>query len=211
MATNAGRLIATQSISILLSVALIGTSANWAAATPAGAADMTRFSPPSSLGYMAERFQGTSGKSLVLIEDLHVNYGVQKKIDGLLTYFSEKHVLPSFIAVEGAAGPVDASLLANFPETQVRRDAADYFMKKGELPGPAAFAVEQGLARELFGAERGDYYELNKALYHKSLDTRKALAAQLAALDRPLKLMKQRHYSWAMRRLDNVKIGRAHV
>jgi hypothetical protein len=61
------------------------------AASPA--TGLERFAPPSRLGFLTGTFQGASDKTVVLIQDLHVNYGVQKSINGLLSYYAGKKLL----------------------------------------------------------------------------------------------------------------------
>ena len=193
----------TQCLASLISVALVATSSHLVEASAAlSPSPLERFAPPRSLGTLTDLYQGTDPRTVVLIQDLHVNYGVQKNIRDILSYYSSQNALPPFVAVEGAQGVVDASILANFPDEDVRRETVDYFMRMGELSGADAFAAEQGLPQLLYGIEKSDYYEFHKALFQKSLAARKDLEQELARLERPLSLLKKREYTRAMRKLD---------
>src|SRR5438309_4451516 len=43
--------------------------------------------------------------------------------------------LPFVLAVEGAQGPIDSSVMALFPDPKVKQEACDYLMREGELTG----------------------------------------------------------------------------
>src|SRR5258706_7345951 len=102
--------------------------------------------------------QGPAPTQLViLIQDLHAHYGVQKNIAGLLDFLSDKlkktRNPPSALAVEGASGPVDSSVMALFPDEKVKLAASDYLMREGELTGAEYFAIKRRLPKFLVGAE----------------------------------------------------------
>lgn len=142
-----------------------------------------RFRPPISLGRFIDSYQGPDPRTVVLLQDLHINYSVQKHIQALLQFYDIKRLLPSHVAVEGAAGPIDASLLADFPDRVVRRNVADYFVRKGELTGAGAYAVESGKSRLLFGIEDQDRYDRHLKQYQESFRIRNASHQRLNRLE----------------------------
>ena len=87
---------------------------------------------PFEYGQVVERYDSSSAKypKVVLIQDLHANYEVQKNIKNILQHIDDNHGL-SKIGVEGNSKDVDVSLLASIPKDSVKESVIDYFMKKG--------------------------------------------------------------------------------
>src|SRR5438105_9957048 len=87
---------ATQVLSILTSATLLipsftgSASAIGASAAPAMPDFVKALTPPERIGYVDSFYQGQTEHPVVLIEDLHANFGVQKKIEGLLEYLQPK-------------------------------------------------------------------------------------------------------------------------
>src|SRR6185437_9118793 len=173
---------ARRGIAALLSLSLVWTSGDLAQAAlgavpllgrPIALPQLT-LTPPSRLGRIVDYFNapppamkrdGESQKQplIVLIQDLHAHYGVQKNIAGLLDFldarlspihrFSGSSVPPFALAVEGAGGPVDTSVIAAPVDPTIKRQALDYLMREGELTGTEDFAAEKGLSKLLVGVE----------------------------------------------------------
>src|SRR5579871_4124096 len=191
-------------LAVLLSATLVWTSGgvlDAAMAAPevfAGPTDLPQFKliPPGQLGrivdyFNAERKSGRAGERakqpgtaplVILIQDLHAHYGVQKNIAGLLDFLSEKLSIfssslpllrspapPFALAVEGASGPIDSSVMALYPDEKIKLAAADYLMREGELTGAEYFAIKRGLPNFLVGAENEKYYLAHRELFRKTL------------------------------------------
>src|SRR5207245_2255794 len=106
----------TKPLSLLTSLALLmSTFPAVAVASPAPTAPATpdfvkALTPPSHLGFLDPYYQGSTQKPVVLIQDLHANYGVQKKIYGILNNLGPKITQggrPIVIGLEGAWGDID--------------------------------------------------------------------------------------------------------
>src|SRR3954471_10091966 len=83
---------ASQILSILTSVSLLipGFSGTAGAVGPAAVAmpDFVKaLTPPDRLGYVDSYFKGNTEHPVILIEDLHANYAVQRNIQGLLEHY----------------------------------------------------------------------------------------------------------------------------
>jgi len=198
-------------LSILLSVTLIWTSGSLAEAAATApdvfvsASNLPQFqlNPPGRLGRLVDYFNaaGAIGRSgdgakqplVILIQDLHAHYGVQKNIAGLLDFLSDKlnspqrplasspH-LPFALAVEGASGPIDSSVLALFPDEKVKLAASDYLMREAELTGAEYFAVKHSLPHLLVGVENETYYLAHRDLFRKTLSDREELVTSLKTI-----------------------------
>src|SRR5690348_14242064 len=134
--------MAKKLLSLLLSFALVWTSGGMLdaaleapdlLAVPSNLPQF-RLQPPWQIGRIADYFNasvpglksqvsghdlrpGTRDQRLViLIQDLHAHYGVQKNIAALLEFLSERlpykspaaGAMPFALAVEGASGPIDS-------------------------------------------------------------------------------------------------------
>jgi len=201
-------------LSITLSLALVWTSGNLAQAV-AVAPDVFiapsnlpqfQFQPPGELGRVVDYFNADptvwSGQTrrsaptmplVILIQDLHAHYGVQKNISSILDFLSKKlsssapplrhsSAPPFALAVEGAEGPIDSSVMALYPDEKVKRAAADYLMREGELTGAEYFAIQRGLPHLLVGAENKKYYLLHRDLFRKTLTDRNELVSRLKTI-----------------------------
>ncbi|MFC1644146.1 hypothetical protein ACFL5C_02345, partial [Candidatus Omnitrophota bacterium] len=65
------------------------------------------------------------------------------------------------ISVEGAEGLVDTAWFRAFPDVEIRKEVATYFMKKGELTGAEFFSIISDYSGTIFGAETREYYVKN--------------------------------------------------
>src|SRR5258708_26535376 len=143
----------TQCIALGLSVSLLWTSGGLAEAAldvphlahPAYPPQI-ELAPPAALGAVVDYFNSTAkdSKRVILIQDLHAHYGVQKNIAGILDFLSThlsspavvsggsmdprlRHsgmtadAVPFALAVEGAQGPVDSSVMALFPDQEIKQ------------------------------------------------------------------------------------------
>src|ERR1700733_6503583 len=148
--------MAKKLISIFLTFALIWTSGNAAqdaAFVPevfVGPSDLPQFRliPPAKLGNIVDYYDAPSQPLVILIQDLHANYGVQKNIAGVLEFLTSRlsssaasgggsmdprqghsgmtNEVPFAVAVEGASGPIDSSVMALFPDAKIKEAASQY-------------------------------------------------------------------------------------
>src|SRR4051812_3404164 len=125
-------------MAVSLSLALVWTTGQVAEAALTVAHPPARplalaYAPSSSLGYVSDSHEVQGRPLVVLIQDLHANYRVQKNIAGVLDFLaarSSSKELPYSLAVEGNSGPMDSSIMALFPDTRIRQAAADYLMRE---------------------------------------------------------------------------------
>ena len=205
---------AKQGTAVVLSLCLLWTSGNIAQAAEVApevfvsASNLPQFRliPPGQFGRIADYFNSTTNDSklLVLIQDLHAHYGVQKNTSGILDFLAKKlskdssTTVPFALAVEGAQGPVDSSALALFPDQKIRAQAADYLMREGELTGAEHFAVMRGIPNLLVGVEDEQYYNLNRELFRKTLADRQELVSLLKGLEADIAPLQDRIYGQAL-------------
>ena len=112
---------------------------------------------PREFGLVKSKFTGTSDRLIVHIQDAHCNYEAQSNIAKILENLVKNYNV-TFVSVEGADGAIDTSWFKAFPDEEVRKEVADYFMKKGEITGPEFLSITTDYPIKLFGAETRSYY-----------------------------------------------------
>lgn len=194
-------------ISLFLSFALVATSVQWSDALQPTAFNLN---PPSSLGFLIDRYSPAGPQDLlapkvVLIQDLHAHYGVQKNIAGILEFLQKKlssyatqSAPPFVLAVEGAQGPLDSSALAHFPKDPFKEPALDYLMRQGELTGMEYFAALEGHSHLLVGVEDQRLYELHRKLFRNTYSKRQRLIQALQSVQTDIRSLRRVYYSREM-------------
>ncbi len=192
------------------------------------------FIPPPSLGRIADYYNApSSSKDLViLIQDLHAHYGVQRHIAGILEFLSDKlrngepknrgigekilnavapaprvsgTPIPFALAVEGAQGPIDSSIMAFFPDARIKEATCDYLMREGEMTGMEYFAVMHSQPYLLTGVENEKYYEIHRDLFRKTLPSRQALVKILNGVQLEVESLQPIVYHSALKNMDDKK------
>ncbi|MGB3112318.1 MAG: hypothetical protein WBB84_05020, partial [Candidatus Omnitrophota bacterium] len=111
-------------------------------------------------GMVKSKYKGETDKIIVHIQDAHCNYEAQSNINRILDQLT-KEAGVNMISVEGAEGIVDTSWFKAFPDPEIRKEVADYFMKKGEITGAEFFSINSDYEGTIFGAEEREYYVEN--------------------------------------------------
>lgn len=171
--------------------------------------ELLDYYPPSDLARVTDSFLAVpkSDDLVILIQDLHAHYGVQKTISGLLSHYAEQGIAKDSVAVEGAEGPVDTSLLSLFPDAGVRARVADRLLREGLISGMEATAVTSGRSDYLWGVDDQEIYELHKKLFKESLAQRNKLSRHLNTIGMELSLLKKSVYSKPMMALSEQTQG----
>jgi len=82
-----------------------------------------------------DRFKGADDKLVVIMQDYHCNRLAQNNIINILEYFNNGDLKERLkcIAIEGAKGKVDASVLTSITDDDVRRDVIGFFRYWGSF------------------------------------------------------------------------------
>ena len=120
--------------------------------------DPSKIVIPRDYGLIKSRYAAGDSKKLVVhIQDAHCNYEAQSNIIRIIECLIKNDGL-NLISVEGADGFIDTSWFKAFPDADIRKEVADYFMKKGEITGPEFLSITSDYPIKLFGAETRAYY-----------------------------------------------------
>lgn len=114
----------------------------------------------------------TEAPWVVYIKDYHCQYEIQRNIYNTIYYLTQtigqSEKLP--ICIEGAVGPVDTTFVASIPDSEIRNDVSDYFMKTGKISGAEFFCITRGPQQPLIGVD-------DESLYNESFDLYTAVFA----------------------------------
>jgi hypothetical protein len=165
--------------------------------------------PPLELGRITDYHNANGSEPrinaknplVIIVQDLHAHYGVQKNIAALLEFFARKLPKantasgePFALAVEGDEGPIDTSLMALFPNPEIKRDSLDYLMREGELTGMEYYAAMHNRRSLLVGVENKQYYQLHRDLFRKTYKSRALIMGGLHNLQKDLRSLNDTTY-----------------
>ncbi len=156
---------------------------------------------PRDFGLVKTRFQGKEEKLIVHIQDAHCNYEAQSNIVKILENLIRNYNL-SFISVEGAEGMIDTTWFKSFPDEDVRREVATYFMKKGEITGPEFLSITTDYPIKLFGAETKSYYIKNLNAFTTSYPLKEATESYFNEIKTALNRLKTYIYTEELKEMD---------
>ncbi|MFA6610271.1 MAG: hypothetical protein WCT15_05435, partial [Candidatus Omnitrophota bacterium] len=157
---------------------------------------------PRDFGLVKSNFVGNSGKLVIHIQDAHCNYEAQSNIVRILENLVKNYKV-SFVAVEGADGIIDTSWFKAFPDDEVRKEVADYFMKKGEITGPEFLSITTDYPIKLFGAETRDYYIQNLNAFTSSYPLKEETEKYYKNVKTALNRLKGYIYSDELKAMDS--------
>ncbi len=156
---------------------------------------------PRDFGLVKSNFVGNSGKLVIHIQDAHCNYEAQSNIVKILESLVKNYKV-SFVAVEGADGIIDTSWFKAFPDDEVRKEVADYFMKKGEITGPEFLSITTDYPIKLFGAETRAYYIQNLNAFTSSYPLKEDTEKYYKSVKTALNKLKNYIYSDELKVMD---------
>jgi len=114
------------------------------------------------LGCVTSSHQGSAGRMVVFVHDLHCHYEVQSHIAKILERLARCHDL-RLVGVEGDSRLVDVDKLATLPIRRVKTDVAEYFLKRGYITGVEYAAITGNFTLELQGVESPELYAAEKS------------------------------------------------
>lgn len=120
-------------------------------------------------GRVTSSYRGTSGKTVVFIQDLHCNYEVQSNIQSMLAEFSKQNRL-RVVGVEGESTPINVEKLSKIPLAPVKDKVGQYFLQRGRITGAEYQAATGNDPLLLQGVESQALYDHNQNTLLKFLN-----------------------------------------
>jgi hypothetical protein len=179
-------------LALILSIVLFAESVPAVPIAPSLPSNAFNITLPEQLGFITDAHKANSAVTrpdVILIQDLHVNRSVQRAISSILKTLQHQNLLPERIAVEGAYGSVPVEAMQK-PDPALRRQAADYMVSQGEMPGAMHFVVTEGRGG-LYGIETDGLYKADVEAFRHSYIGGDSLRAQLARLKKALPTLAQ--------------------
>lgn len=163
---------------------------------------------PENYGSMKDTWapdivSGTNAPLIIHIQDAHCNYEAQTNIgeilNGLMKEYPDQVKL---IAVEGSVGVIDTSPFAEFSDKEIKKEVADYFMKKGKITGPEFLSITGDYKFTIYGIENKELYDRNYKAFLDSLPFRDESEKYCGYLQGILAQIKQYIYHTELKELD---------
>ncbi|MBN1354589.1 MAG: hypothetical protein JW994_07995 [Candidatus Omnitrophica bacterium] len=155
----------------------------------------------TQIGTIKNRYRGKDSRLIIHIQDAHCNYEAQTNISKILEELIKNYHI-DFVAVEGADGVVDTSWFKAFPDAEIRREVADYFMKKGEITGAEFLSITSDYPFTIYGAENRDYYVKNLNSFLESYPYKDEFVKYYSDVKTALSRFKKYIYSKELAELD---------
>ncbi|MDD5423003.1 MAG: hypothetical protein PHT32_06265, partial [Candidatus Omnitrophica bacterium] len=115
---------------------------------------------PKDEAVTKEVHTGTSGKTIINIQDAHSSIGAQESIVSILDSLVTNYDL-NLIAIEGSSGQIDTSLLKSFPDELIRKKTAKYLMDKSSISAGEFFSITSSKNITVYGIEEKSLYRDN--------------------------------------------------
>ncbi len=107
---------------------------------------------PYEAGTTQDVFSNGGDEVVINIQDAHASLSAQQSIVKILQTLATNYDL-DLIALEGAEGPIDISLLRTFPDPEIRKETAEYLMRKGKMSAGEFFSIVSEKPIKLYGIE----------------------------------------------------------
>lgn len=159
---------------------------------------------PSEYGQVYEKLIGTNAKTLVLIQEAHVDYGAQKAMVEILKNLIEKDSL-HLILVEGGWDDMGLSYLRTYGNPKGRLEIAERYLKEGKISGEEYLDITSDLDFQLWGIENPEFYAENMEAFLKFHDGQEKLLSEFAPLEASLKPVKEKLLPTELLRLEKKK------
>ncbi|MGD2279525.1 MAG: hypothetical protein PVH45_05480, partial [Candidatus Omnitrophota bacterium] len=164
--------------------------------------DPARIDIPYGTGEVREIFSEDGKQRIIHIQDAHASYSAQLSIANILDHLVANYSI-DIIALEGAEGYVDTSLLKTFPDKKTRENTAKFLMKEGKLSAGEFFAITRDDAKPaLYGVEDDALYKKNVESFKAVMDERALYVGQLEKLLRQFESLSEKVYSRELRSLE---------
>lgn len=154
-----------------------------------------------NIGNIKEVFKGENSKLIVNIQDAHCNFEAQTNISNILAVLGSKYGV-KFVALEGSTGEIDPSIFTTFPDEDVRKEVAEYFMKNGKINGAEYLAITSKNPPQLYGVETKEYYLANLAAFTNTLQGKKETTVACIKLKQTLDKLKDHIYTKELKVFD---------
>ena len=159
---------------------------------------------PREFAQSQETYQGSKNKTVVLIQEVHVDYGAQKAIAEILRRLAEEDSL-RLILVEGGWGNVSLSYLRTYADLEGRKRVAEHYFEEGKISAEEYLDIISDLPLRLWGIEDPKLYEENMKAFFKIQENQKKILGEIAPLKQALNRLQEKIFSPELQELQKQK------
>lgn len=156
--------------------------------------DFQNIAVSRSLGVTHKMVEGDSERIIINIQDAHSKLGAQEGISRILDDLVKNYDL-NFVAVEGASGAVDTSLVSSFPIDAVRKKTGEFLLKEGKISAGEFYLMISGEPMQLYGAEDPELYHENMEAFKELLENKAEIRKQLSGIQRGVQELQARIFA----------------
>ncbi|MBI4336085.1 MAG: hypothetical protein HY589_05465, partial [Candidatus Omnitrophica bacterium] len=190
-------------MTVLVAIALVSFALAAYAATANAGVDVASVTVPEQYGSVAEVYtDGTNGKTIIHIQDAHVNYEAQKNLAGLVEHLIKNYGV-KLILVEGGSRNDSLSYLREKAPVETRELVAEEFLRAGRITGEEYLDIVSDYPMLLWGVEDKPLYDEGMRAFLE-VDTFKDEAVEkVNAIRKAANSLKSRIYNKEMKELDS--------
>lgn len=133
---------------------------------------------PESLGKVERRYQGTSSRWVIHIQDIHAHAGAQENIAAILDHLHTLYGIKT-IALEGGWSETTFPKSWGLPSTTEKQLFARTLLERDHLTGPGYAALFSPKPLRLVGMEEEALYEANRQLFLEHLNQRQEILMKI--------------------------------
>jgi len=181
--------------------------------TPTPLKNFADITIPEKLGKIRSiNLHNPENPTVIIIQDAHCVYHVQKNIEKLLEYLLERYDI-SFVGLEGASGKIDVSWVYKFNRS-ARKKVADKYMKEGLFTAAEKYMIVNGPEKNLFmcGVEDPELYWEDFYILRNILNLQNKFKEVVERFNRKLSSLKRKRYPQELLELDekvrNYELGK---
>lgn len=156
---------------------------------------------PQELGSPKDTYVNGSKETIINIQDAHASLSAQHSIVNLLEDLTKNYNL-NLIALEGAEGPLDVSVLRSFPDAGARRESAEYLMRKGRMSAGEFFSIVSENPIKTYGIEDNALYKANLDAFKGVIADKVECVRNIDALIDTLRVLEVKVYSKDLLKLE---------
>ncbi|MBU4479354.1 MAG: hypothetical protein KKH34_09775, partial [Candidatus Omnitrophica bacterium] len=128
----------------------------------------------------------------------------QQNISKILDRLAANYRL-KLVTLEGAAGKVENPIISNFPDKEIRKEVALYFVREGKLTGAEYLAANSDYGLRLYGVEDPRLYMDNVEAFRQSQPFKNEAKQYFAYLKKALDGLKDYIYNDALKVFDKLE------
>jgi len=187
---------------LLLTLTAVPPAPLSSAPEPAETLSIQNLSVPKSLGRIDDRFQGTSTRWVIQIQDVHTHLPAQENIAALIDHLNAVYGIER-VGAEGGWSKTSFKESWGLPSSREKQMLARGLLEEAHITGTAYAGLFTQTPLKITGLEDKSLYFENRSQYLKHLSERSATQKKLEAVEKRLSQEKASLYNTKLKKLDD--------